>query len=344
MLEEIRISNFQAHQKLRVVFGPGITTIVGPSDVGKSAVIRALRWVATNTPGGDSFVRYGSPGAAVWLVVDGKTVARKRKTGGDVNTYHLDSSEFKAFGRGVPDTISAFLNMPEVCWQGQHDPSFWFGESAGEVSRQLNAIVDLGIIDVALGNAARALTKARARREVTEENLTKAKREADASSWAVACDAALVVLEQKYATANTAARRAAACREAVATVDTHQAAADHARRHAAAADALLALARTARTQRDQTARLENAINTATKAAVGASAKELDFKPVSVACRAAVEARNRLDRLSTLIEAATNKQRILCQKETALKNAEEVALAAQPKTCPTCGQFWHQTST
>jgi AAA15 family ATPase/GTPase len=40
-MKKLRIKNFQIHKDLEIEFGP-ITTIVGPSDIGKSAVLRAL--------------------------------------------------------------------------------------------------------------------------------------------------------------------------------------------------------------------------------------------------------------------------------------------------------------
>lgn len=150
MIESLSLQNFQAHRKLRVEFGPGITTIVGRSDVGKSAIIRALRWAATNQPGGDQFITTGTKGTSVALRVDGRVIKRKR--GGSVNTYHLDAEEYKSFGRGVPGPIVSVLNMPGVCWQGQHDAPFWFSETGGEVARKLNSIVNLAIIDTTLAS------------------------------------------------------------------------------------------------------------------------------------------------------------------------------------------------
>lgn len=55
---KLRIQNFQAHKDTTIEFDR-IATIVGPSDIGKSAVLRALKWVAKNEPKGISFVRDG---------------------------------------------------------------------------------------------------------------------------------------------------------------------------------------------------------------------------------------------------------------------------------------------
>ena len=178
VIESLSLQNFQAHRKFRAEFGEGITTIVGRSDVGKSAIIRALRWAATNQPGGDQFITTGTKGTSVTLRVDGRVIKRKR--GGSVNTYHLDDEEYKAFGRGVPGPVVDALNMPAVCWQGQHDAPFWFSETGGEVARRLNGIVNLTIIDDTLANVVSMNHAARVRMtDATEKERAAAMRAAE---------------------------------------------------------------------------------------------------------------------------------------------------------------------
>ena len=134
MLKKMRITNFQKHQDLKISFDPGVTVVVGPSDAGKSAVIRSLRWLSTNEPKGDSFIREGAEFAEAKLLVDDHTIARFR---GKENTYSLDGSEFKAFKDKPPEQISSLLNVGDVNFQGQHDAIFWFSLTAGEVAKGL---------------------------------------------------------------------------------------------------------------------------------------------------------------------------------------------------------------
>lgn len=216
MIEQIAIQNYQAHSKLRVDFAPGITCIVGPSDVGKSAIVRALRWVCINEPGGDAFIQHGAKGCTVKLVVDGHTVARRRAPGGDVNEYRLDDQEFKAFGRTVPEPIAKLLQLAPVCWQGQHDAPYWFMDTAGEVSRQLNAIVNLGVIDEVLAKVAQTRTRAKAKLEMAEDLLTNNKHEFDQLAWVDDCDNTLTHLEQLKYVAERGSTQAAQCRALVA--------------------------------------------------------------------------------------------------------------------------------
>lgn len=154
MIKTIRLRNFQAHKDEIIECGP-ITSIVGRSDVGKSAVIRAIRWVCLNQPNGSSFIRHGEGECSVSIVVDSGNshVVRARDRGSD-NTYVLDGVEFRSFGLGVPDDVVSVLKVSDINFQMQHDAPFWFSLSPAEVSRRLNSVIDLEVIDSSLANSA----------------------------------------------------------------------------------------------------------------------------------------------------------------------------------------------
>jgi DNA repair ATPase RecN len=173
---KIKLENFQIHRgEVEIRFAPTITTIRGPTDVGKSAILRALRWTCLNDIPGDDFISEGEKRVAVSLdVVLGKVkhaIKRIRQRGGSVNTYELDGEEFKSFGSSVPTPIARILNLNQINFQGQHDSPYWFSETAGEVSRQLNSVIDLSIIDSSLSNIASALRQAADRRNICQERL-----------------------------------------------------------------------------------------------------------------------------------------------------------------------------
>jgi exonuclease SbcC len=84
MIERLQIKNFQCHESLKIKLDPKITAIVGPSDVGKSAILRAIRWVATNRPRGDSFIKEDADEAQVTVWTDNGKVCRRK---GSENTY-----------------------------------------------------------------------------------------------------------------------------------------------------------------------------------------------------------------------------------------------------------------
>ena len=331
MLERLLIQNFQRHAKRAIDFG-AITTIVGPTDAGKSAILRALRWVCTNTPGGGAFIRHGSPGCTVRLEVDGHVIVRRRGTTGDPNTYGLDGAEYKAFGRGVPDDIAALLNLSDLNWQGQHDAPFWFADTAGEVSRQLNAIVDLGIIDNRLAHVAREATRAKARLEAAEAHLTATKAEADRWAWVPRFEEGLAAVQEAAAQATTRRARAAALAGLVAGVLSYRQTADRAATAAKAGEAAATAAEHARTMARRRNALAELIAQAHRARADAAVPAPDFGPVAAAVRKARETRTRARGLAALVRELTQHQKERDEWQQKLEAAE----AALPRKCPTCG--------
>jgi chromosome segregation ATPase len=169
VIRAIKLRNFQAHRSLVIRFSKGITTIKGPTDVGKSAVIRAIRWAVLNDFKGDDFIRWGAEDVLVQLLVDGQVVSRRKGKNG--NVYKLGKKVYRAFGNTVPEPIAKLLSMNRDNFQAQLDPHFWIANSASQVSRDLNKVVDLSIIDSSLKNIAHQVREASNRHTVSEERL-----------------------------------------------------------------------------------------------------------------------------------------------------------------------------
>ena len=214
MLEKLSIKNFQIHSSFDLEFDKRITCIVGASDVGKSAVLRALKWVLSNSPSGDSFVKDGSSSCQVELEVDGKVVSRHRTP--SLNRYLYGTREefleYKAFGSDVPEPIANFLNVGPTNFQSQHDPPFWLSDTAGQVSRNLNAVVNLDIIDRALSAAAKAVTKARTALELADERCAKARDRKMSLAWVKKAKAHLGLVSALHADAAEKGARVASLR------------------------------------------------------------------------------------------------------------------------------------
>lgn len=193
MLEKLIIKNFQKHEKLKIDFDPGVNCLIGPSDIGKSAIVRALKWLATNRPGGEAFIRDGSANTSVKLVVDGRTIIRSR--GKEGNRYVLDGQELVAFGSEVPPDVTALLNISDITFQNQIDLPFWFANTPGEVSRSLNQIVDLGSIDTTLAHLNSSLRTTTVEVGLLESRLAAAQEERKALRPAKAMHKDLTAVE-----------------------------------------------------------------------------------------------------------------------------------------------------
>lgn len=195
MIDSIHISNFQKHKKLTIEFDPHLTVICGSSDQGKSSIIRAIRWVCLNKPSGDAFIRHGAKASRVTLKVDRKEISRRRGNG--KNVYELEEQEYAALKQGtVPTEIESLLNVSDSNFQGQHDHPFWFMQTAGEVSRELNLIVNLDLIDKTLASVASELRRARGSVETSEARLSEARGQQMALQWVPEAEEQLQELEQ----------------------------------------------------------------------------------------------------------------------------------------------------
>jgi DNA repair protein SbcC/Rad50 len=176
-IKSLRLQDFRLHTLLNIEFDPQVTTIVGRSYAGKSTIIRALKWVCLNKPAGSSMIRWGEKRARVSLTLDDFVVVRVR--GKRKNQYWLKrkgkKEKFEAFGNETPSKIADILNLSENNFQGQHSLPFWFGETAGEISRKLNGIVNLSMIDSTLSNLNSMQHRAKTEVEVGEGRQKEAK-------------------------------------------------------------------------------------------------------------------------------------------------------------------------
>lgn len=180
MITQVTLREFQCHQMLDLTL-ERVTVLVGPTGAGKSAVLRAIRWVLLNQPQGDGFVRKGTKGCSVVLQADDHRITRRKGAAG--NGYSLDGEDYKAFGMGVPDAIAQLLNVGPDSVAKQHDAPYWFGLTPGQVARELNAVISLDAIDTALGNAASAVRKATTAHEAAVTQLSEAQTTAQTLAW-----------------------------------------------------------------------------------------------------------------------------------------------------------------
>lgn len=149
MIKSIVIQNFQSHKQSELEFDKGVNIIVGPSDSGKTAIIRALRWLIWNRPSGDSM--RSNWGGVTKVIVDTDDAIITRLKDKD-NKYILGDSHFDAVKTDVPEEVSNVLNMDDINIQRQLDSPFLLSETSGEVARHFNRIARLDKIDTGLQN------------------------------------------------------------------------------------------------------------------------------------------------------------------------------------------------
>jgi len=129
-IKRLKIENFQSHQKTVCVPAPcgQLTVITGPSDTGKTVILRALRWLLFNEPQGTDFIRVGASFARVTAEMEsGHVVIRERTKA--TNRYKIigivapgvgegqgtpEPQVFEGFGGSVPLEVQEVTEVRPV--------------------------------------------------------------------------------------------------------------------------------------------------------------------------------------------------------------------------------------
>lgn len=198
MIKSVKILNFQSHEKSKLDFSNGVNVIVGCSDSGKTAIIRALRWLSWNRPSGNSICsNWGGTTNVVIETEEGFVRRSKDKK----DTYELlikgrKNLVFHAFGTNVPEEITTFLNLSEINLQQQLDSPFLLNNSSGEVAQHFNKIARLDKIDSGLQNVQRWIRELEQNIKFRTEQLSKQREEIKTFDYLDKFEAEVEVLEE----------------------------------------------------------------------------------------------------------------------------------------------------
>lgn len=338
MLERLQLTNFQRHKRQRVRFGPHVTTIVGPNDAGKSAVMRAIQWLATGRVGSDygmantDLIHWDATELDIRLGVDGRTVRRCR--GPRDNRYLLEDKVFAAVRNDVPEEVAALLNMGPINFQLQHDQYFWFSLTPGQISKELNAVVDLAAIDNAITQVNSRVRAAATMEEVCIKRHTDATARlgalayvpAMAEAWSCVHDIALPTAEAARATQRAYAGT-------LATYTNAAARAADARVVAAAGAAVVALGTAAHDARNRVNALRRLVGTL-QAAKPTPAP--DITALEQLKNAAAAIRARQQGLANALANYEKADRVVAKNKEKLA-AEKLKTPTKIIRCPTCLQ-------
>lgn len=173
VIKKIKLQNFQSHKDTEILLDKGLTVILGPTDQGKSAIVRALKWVLYNEPRGTDFITAGCKTCRVSLEMsNGAVIIRERD--GSKNRYILqrDGQEqvFEGFGVNVPSEITNAHGIPKiqidtdkstiVNLAEQLEPPFLLSETGGNRAKALGRLIGIHIIDAAQRFTLRDLVEA----------------------------------------------------------------------------------------------------------------------------------------------------------------------------------------
>lgn len=160
----LEIENFQSHADTVLDLSSGLNVITGPSDQGKSALIRSLCWLIYNEPRGTDFIRRGTSVCRVKAVLDsGEIIVRERSSSKNRYIYYSASGEeciFEGFGHTVPLEIAGVLKMPKIILDtdknislnlsSQLESPFLLEESGTARAKMIGRLTGVHIVDSAL--------------------------------------------------------------------------------------------------------------------------------------------------------------------------------------------------
>lgn len=164
-IKSLRIKNFQSFEDLYLELDPHLNCIVGPSNVGKSAIIRALDFLLYDE-WDSSYVRVNSSFASVEVTLeDGTSIIREKGLG--VNRVKVRYSDgkvktFENFGLELPKEVKLILGNARLEVNGvdvkvnvsnQEDPHFLISYSPQLRSWLVCLVSGLDVLENALSLA-----------------------------------------------------------------------------------------------------------------------------------------------------------------------------------------------
>lgn len=184
-INKVILENFQSHRYTVLNFTEGLNAIIGPTDSGKTAVFRGIKWALFNEPKGDDFIRIGSNEASVQVEFNNGVIVKRYRTRSK-NGYKLtypdgEETTFEGFGNDVPLEIKEAIQMGNFNITGdskkpinlaeQLDPPFLLSETSGTRAVAIGKLVEADVIDQALSDTNKDIRDKKQREKFLKENL-----------------------------------------------------------------------------------------------------------------------------------------------------------------------------
>ena len=206
MIQKIEIKNIQSHKDSELVLCDGINAIVGSSNNGKSAILRALNWAIKNRPLGTDILlshwainEKGNQKDEMYVKVTddaGNTLTRRRTR--DSNQYIINEKELNVVKTDIPDEVNRFFRLSDTNIQYQQDSPFLLSLSSGEVARYFNKTVKLDVIGRILAEVESTKRKIKSEKEVIESDIDNLEQKLREYDWTEGID----ILINKYKRVN----------------------------------------------------------------------------------------------------------------------------------------------
>lgn len=186
MITQIVLKGFQSHVNTVFNLQNGLNVITGPSDSGKTAIIRAIRWIAFNEPQGEAFVNENVGEATVILTLqNGNIITKHRRKGKTSYIVQQDSNdEGSIFEKSeVPLEVKRLLGIEKTSFGDfetalnfsfQLDAPFLISETASAGAKVLGKLAGTESVDLAIKGVSKDTHATRMMRSQAEKDIERA--------------------------------------------------------------------------------------------------------------------------------------------------------------------------
>lgn len=144
MIDKVQVRGFQSLYSLDLELAP-FTVLVGPSNSGKSALVRALNTLTTNNSKfGAGVTSFGESVTSVRATVDDTEIAYVRDTKGV--SYFLEDKKFTKLGGKVPDEVALVLRVGGINFASQFAIPYLLSESGSSVARTFGELTNVTLL------------------------------------------------------------------------------------------------------------------------------------------------------------------------------------------------------
>ena len=190
-IKKVILENFQSHKYTEIEFDQYLNVIVGPSDHGKTAIIRALKWALFNEPSGDFFIREGEKECSVTVIFSDNTKV-KRFRSKSKNVYYLYDEKgkemiFEGFGTTVPQEIIDKTAIRKIILDSSQSNSiniseqlegpFLLSEKNATRANAIGRLVGVHIVDDALKDTLKDIRNLNMKKKNYEDVLEKLEKD-----------------------------------------------------------------------------------------------------------------------------------------------------------------------
>lgn len=186
-IRKVILENFQSHKYTEIEFDKYLNVIVGPSDHGKTAIIRGIKWALFNEPTGNYFIREGETECSVTIVFS-NNIKIKRYRSKSKNYYYIYDSEgnetiLEGFGTKVPEEVVEKTSIKKILLDSnvsnainigeQLEGPFLLSEMASTRANAIGRLVGVHIVDDALKDTLRDIRSLKLEKKAYQETLEK---------------------------------------------------------------------------------------------------------------------------------------------------------------------------